>query len=142
MTDWTDEPIKLTIKGKPIALKRPRFGNKRAYDPQKKEKERWILEAKTQIQVKPTGKPVFISIDFKMPIPKNFKKTDINLIKTWGYLYYHSKRPDLDNLIKFVKDCLTGVLWLDDSQVVSLFASKYYSTEPATEIIVQAESDD
>jgi len=35
------------IPGKPIALKRPRFGAKRVYDPQKNQKieDGWILKA-------------------------------------------------------------------------------------------------
>jgi len=44
-------------------------------------------------------------------------------------------KPDLDNLIKHLKDCLGQVgFWCDDKQVVRLFAIKCYSTIPGWEI--------
>lgn len=35
-------------------------------------------------------------------------------------------RPDLSNLVKMVEDALTGVVWKDDDQVVSIRAHKTY----------------
>lgn len=49
---------------------------------------------------------------------------------------FHTKRPDLDNLIKFVKDCLNGVVYQDDSQVFSIQAEKRYSEDPKTEVFI------
>lgn len=37
-----------------------------------------------------------------------------------------SVRPDLDKLIRAVLDALTGVAFVDDSQVVEIHASKHY----------------
>jgi Holliday junction resolvase RusA-like endonuclease len=45
-------------------------------------------------------------------------------------------RPDLDNLIKAVKDALTGVLWYDDSQIIELEAKKVYDNPPGVDITV------
>lgn len=45
-------------------------------------------------------------------------------------------KPDLDNYIKCV-DALNGVVWQDDSQIVSTTVSKYYSRNPALKIAVQ-----
>lgn len=39
----------------------------------------------------------------------------------------HTKRPDGDNLEKFVNDALTGVLWVDDSQIAYMVRSKTYT---------------
>jgi Holliday junction resolvase RusA-like endonuclease len=47
---------------------------------------------------------------------------------------WHSKKPDLDNLVKFVKDCLNGIAWKDDAQVVTLAATKKYDENPRTMI--------
>ncbi|MDF0605387.1 RusA family crossover junction endodeoxyribonuclease [Neisseriaceae bacterium TC5R-5] len=44
-----------------------------------------------------------------------------------------TKRPDLDNLVKAIKDGANGVLWRDDAQVVTLYASKRYGP-PHTEV--------
>lgn len=38
--------------------------------------------------------------------------------------FYHMKRPDLDKLQRAVLDALTGVVYVDDSQVVMIEASK------------------
>ena len=49
-------------------------------------------------------------------------------------------KPDLDNLIKHLKDCLTAAnFWLDDRQVVGYLpeTGKYYAWEPRWEIEIQ-----
>jgi len=46
------------------------------------------------------------------------------------------KKPDKDNLEKFAADCLTGVAWEDDCQVVAGFTQKWYSDDPRTEITI------
>lgn len=40
-------------------------------------------------------------------------------------------RPDIDNLLKGLLDPLNGILWADDSQVVTVHASKVYGQEDA-----------
>ena len=51
---------------------------------------------------------------------------------------YHTSRPDLDNLIKHVKDCAKGILWRDDSQVCQYFrAQKIYGGTPRTILTVR-----
>ena len=46
----------------------------------------------------------------------------------------HTKKPDLDNLVKLVLDAYNGVLYDDDSQIISLSLSKMYSSTPGIEI--------
>ena len=62
------------------------------------------------------GGPVFVSIHFHMPRPKSLPRR----------ITAHTKKPDLDKLVRAVKDALTGILWTDDSQVVTLTAHKSY----------------
>jgi Holliday junction resolvase RusA-like endonuclease len=38
-------------------------------------------------------------------------------------------RPDLDNLVKLVKDSLTGIVYHDDAQVASIYAEKIFRDE-------------
>lgn len=40
--------------------------------------------------------------------------------------YYHTSKPDLDNLTKALKDALNGVIYVDDSQICFLDAKKHY----------------
>jgi Holliday junction resolvase RusA-like endonuclease len=44
---------------------------------------------------------------------------------------WHCKKPDLDNLIKAVTDAITDTqrIWLDDSQVCFISATKSYALQ-------------
>lgn len=39
----------------------------------------------------------------------------------------HTKKPDADKLVRAVADALTGLAWIDDSQVVEMVARKEYA---------------
>ena len=68
-----------------------------------------------------------------MPIPKSLsKKKQDELSEQW-----HIKRPDVDNLVKGVKDALNGYVYKDDSQVSQLFTTKKYSKTPRIEISIK-----
>lgn len=54
---------------------------------------------------------------------------------------YPDRRPDVENLVKSVMDALTGILWADDAQVVTLNAQKRYG-DPRAEITVYREEVD
>lgn len=131
-------PLEFTIAGKPISKRRPRFYRKGkfvgTYNEQVTEEGAWLLEAKRQIGDHNlfTG-PISLKLEFVMPIPKSTSK---KRMKQPGWKPYHIKKPDLDNLIKFVKDCLTQFVWRDDSQVCIVEAHKGYGTEPETQISV------
>lgn len=49
-----------------------------------------------------------------------------------------SVKPDLDNLVKAVKDALNQVVWKDDALIVSLTASKAYAPTDSIEVKVLA----
>jgi Holliday junction resolvase RusA-like endonuclease len=44
-------------------------------------------------------------------------------------------KPDLDKLIRAVLDGLTGIVWRDDAQVVTLIAKKRYLTTAGAEYV-------
>ena len=48
----------------------------------------------------------------------------------------HCKTPDLDNLVKFYMDAMTGKFYADDSQVIKLRARKLYGPENEVEIVI------
>ena len=80
--------------------------------------------------------PVRIECLFMMPIPKTSRKKALDM--AMGNIR-HTKKPDTDNLLKFVKDCANGIIWKDDSQVYSVYATKFYAENPQTSIIVRWE---
>ena len=45
-----------------------------------------------------------------------------------------TKKPDLSNIIKGIEDALNGLVYKDDSSIVSLKIQKYYSEFPRVEI--------
>jgi Holliday junction resolvase RusA-like endonuclease len=49
---------------------------------------------------------------------------------------YPTKRPDALKLARAVEDCLTGVLWADDAQIVDEYIGKRYGTKARVEIKV------
>jgi Holliday junction resolvase RusA-like endonuclease len=49
---------------------------------------------------------------------------------------FHVKKPDIDNLDKFLMDCCNGVVWVDDKQVAVKESKKVYSVSPCTELEV------
>ena len=46
-------------------------------------------------------------------------------------------KPDIDNLVKGIKDSLSKFLWYDDSQVTELVARKLYSDNPRAEVTIE-----
>ena len=66
-----------------------------------------------------------------MPIPKSYSKKKRAELAGKPHIF----RPDTDNLLKHIKDCMTMAgVWTDDSIVSILIASKYYSDNPQTTI--------
>ena len=61
---------------------------------------------------------VHVSLDFYLPRPVSLPKK----------VQEHIKRPDLDKLIRACLDSMTGIMFKDDSQVVSVSATKNYAT--------------
>jgi Holliday junction resolvase RusA-like endonuclease len=39
-------------------------------------------------------------------------------------IYFDSRRGDLDNRLKILLDALNGLAWLDDAQIVELYARR------------------
>ncbi|MCK4525918.1 RusA family crossover junction endodeoxyribonuclease [candidate division WOR-3 bacterium] len=127
------------IPGNPIAKKRPRFARRgkfvTTYNDQETEEGRFLWEIKQQIKRSPIKGPIKISCIFYMPRPKSHYGTGKNAGKLkLNAPALHTKKSDLDNLEKFVYDCLNHVVWKDDSQIVESIAKKLYSDKPRTEI--------
>jgi Holliday junction resolvase RusA-like endonuclease len=133
------DTIYIEIQGVPIAKKRPKFARRgkfvTTYNQQETEEGRFILDVRQQFKGVLIEGPISLRTEFHMPIPKGTsqKKIELMLLNT----ICHTKKPDVDNLVKFTKDCLNGEVWKDDSQVVSLRANKFYSSQPKTRIWIE-----
>lgn len=65
--------------------------------------------------------PVVLAVVFHLPRPQSLPKK----------VLHHTKKPDLDKLVRSTKDALKGVLYNDDAQVVELHARKVYAAVAA-----------
>jgi Holliday junction resolvase RusA-like endonuclease len=121
-----------------IAQKRHRYARGFVYDPSSKDKKIAIQQIKEQFTGKPYTDALKIKFVFHIKRPKAHFRTgkySDELKKTAPV--YHTKRPDVDNFVKFYMDCMNKVVYLDDSQVIELRATKEYDDkESYTEIII------
>lgn len=127
--------ISIEIEGRPIPKARPRFARYRCYDPQMPLKESVCWQIKNQFDAKPLEGPLTLNLQFELPIPKSYSKKKREQI----YLgdVKHDKKPDLDNLVKFVTDCMNGLVYRDDSQIAAIYCTKNYSNHPKTRIVLE-----
>lgn len=79
--------------------------------------------------------PLQLEVKVYKPSLKSFSKKKA-LAAEEGLLRPTTK-PDVDNYVKGVKDALNKVIWNDDSQVVDLKVSKWYSEKPRVEVIIK-----
>ena len=76
--------------------------------------------------------PMQLQLSAYYPIPKSWSKKKRQLAID-GEIYPQVK-PDLDNVMKAVLDAMNGIVYVDDSQVINLVATKRYSTDPRIEV--------
>ena len=137
---WT--VIKFTYMGTPKALKRHRPSAKGGYyDPSSKDKKDIWLQIARFKPKQPLAGDISIKLVFYMPRPKSHFRTGKYkhlLREDCKDIVYHSFTPDLDNLIKFILDCISGKgrMICDDSQVCCIIAQKIYG-EPRTEVTIK-----
>lgn len=132
--------IMITLPGNPIALKRPRFFKGNVFNSQEKEMEETFWDIKWQMpkniygsSIAPLAGPLKVHIVFYMPIPPSTPKP--KKLRMSGQL--HTKRPDIDNMIKWVLDCGNVAAWADDSIICHLSALKVYDSSPRTVITIE-----
>ena len=75
----------------------------------------------------PVDGPIIISMRFRLKRPKTVKRERPTV------------PPDLDKLVRGVNDALTGIAFIDDSQIVSITTTKEYSDIPGVDITVDCE---
>jgi Holliday junction resolvase RusA-like endonuclease len=132
--------IQFTVYGEPVAQGRPRFSNHgeftKVYDPAKsRDFKKYVkLVSSENRPEKLIEGPVQLEVKIYKSTLKSFsKKKAVQAEK--GELRPLTK-PDVDNYVKGVKDALKAVIWRDDSQVVDLHISKWYSEVPRIEISI------
>lgn len=82
--------------------------------------------------------PLRLSVTFVYPRPKNHYRTGKNA----GVLRpdapkHKTTKPDTTKLLRSTEDALTGIAWVDDSQVVEQWATKIYGDDPGAVITIE-----
>ena len=116
---------------------RPRFGQGRTYtDAKTLGAEAWMRHCAVQAVGQPVLEgPLALVMSITVGIPASWpkrRKADAlaGLVRPTG-------KPDADNSLKLV-DCLNGVVWRDDSQLVDVRVVKRYGAEPGAVLEVSA----
>lgn len=131
--------IKLSILGEPKAQKRHRhvrMGNfVRQYDPSASDKGDFLSIVQYNAPKEPFAVPLAIAIRFYFTRPKSHFKTGKNshVMKDTAPLW-HTSKPDVDNMAKFLMDSLNKIYWKDDSYIADCWIIKQYDDKPRTEI--------
>lgn len=136
-------PVIFTVPGEPVAKARARAtmvaGRARMYTPAKTER----FEARVALfaQQAMAGKPpiegaVALTVVALFPVSASWPKKRQAAALEGREL--HTKKPDLDNVIKAVKDGMNGIVWRDDAQVAILReCRKGYDAVPRVHVMVE-----
>lgn len=130
--------ISFFVYGNPVAQGRPRFARVgkgvRTYDPAKS--RNWKQDVKWQAienKVKLMDGPLELRLVFYLLRPKgHYGKRGLRPSAP----AHHTKKPDVDNMVKGVKDGLKGICYRDDSQIVRLEAIKEYGEQPGVKVAI------
>ena len=127
----------------PFIYKDKKSGKNRvAMAPANKKQKPWMSDVKAfaidAYQGNPITGPVVLFIDFCLPRPKSHFGTGRNAEKLKDSApKYPAGTPDLTKLTRAVEDALRGIIWRDDSQVVSQGINKNYDSKPGAMVCIE-----
>lgn len=128
--------VTLTIPGKPFAKQRPRFSRAqmRAFTPKETVAFERVVQQIASLKFdEPMEGPVKLTVLATFETPKSWSKK-----KTAEHINRpHTQRPDLDNIVKAIKDGLNRIAYADDGQVSEVAAKKFWG--PAGQTVVHVE---
>lgn len=129
--------IVFTVLGQPVAKGRPRVTKWGSYTPEKTVNYENLVKFSylEKYQEKIEGN-LSLEVKFYFQTPKSTSKKNKELMEL--EIIRHNKRPDIDNCIKAITDALNSIAYDDDSQIVEIKASKYYSETPRAIVFIKA----
>jgi Holliday junction resolvase RusA-like endonuclease len=132
------------IDGEPVPKGRPKFtsraGFMRTYTPRKTVDYELAVKAAAQAAMGPTDlleTPVGVYLYIRLSIPKSHSKKRREACLSGQEKPI--KKPDIDNLAKSILDGMNGVIWKDDSQIVSLHVTKVYASGAGVDVLIKEE---
>ena len=138
--------VTFMVLGTPVPKGRPRFARRGKFVSTYSPKTTVDYETKVSESAKlamgasePLETPVGAYIYITLPVPASYSKK-----RTEACLSGQekpTKKSDIDNYCKAIFDGMNGIVFLDDSLVVSLHATKVYGTIGMVEVMVKEELD-
>ena len=124
-----------TIQVSPIAWQRAgvntKYSEPKFYDKQTHDKIAYGLYLQQQHGTTPPFKgPLQVDIEFYLPIPKIKARRGSHII-------FHDKKPDIDNLLKFLFDSCNKIIFTDDALISKLSVVKLYDKNPRTQLTIK-----
>ena len=132
--------ITLELMGKPIPKHRPRSCKRgnfiHVYNDQNKIMEEYRWQIKGMFNAPIYTIPMRIGATFFTPIPKGTPKA--RRAEMLANILRPMSKPDLDNLVKFILDCMNGIVYQDDCQVCEFgVVEKRFGLEPKTVVRIE-----
>ena len=134
--------IMFTVYGDPVAKGRPRFAKRgnfvQTYTPEKTKtyESEVAMMAKAAMGASEAlegALEAFIYVTYAIPASYSKKRSEACL----SGLEKHTKKPDLDNVVKSVVDGMDKIVFLNDSQITSIHATKVYGEIAKVEVMVR-----
>ena len=119
--------MRMVFNIEPCPASRPRVSRWSTYYPKKYTQFRNEMKALTgEMDTTPSKKLISVDVEFNVKIPKSWTKKK----KEEKNRKYCDNGCDIDNYLKAILDSLNGVLFVDDRQIVEVYARKRYSDKP------------
>ena len=136
--------VNFMVEGTPVPKGRPRFARRgkfvSTYSPKTTvDYETKVAEA-AQLAMgssEPLETPVGAYIYITLPIPASYSKKRKQDCLSGNER--PTKKSDIDNYCKAIFDGMGGIVFLNDSQIVSLHSTKVYGTIGMVEVMVKEE---
>ena len=136
--------VNFMVEGTPVPKGRPRFARRgkfvSTYSPKTTVDYETKVAEVAQLAMgssEPLETPVGAYIYITLPIPASYsKKRKQDCLSGQER---PTKKSDIDNYCKAVFDGMNGIVFLDDSQIVSLHSTKVYGTIGMVEVMVKEE---
>lgn len=132
--------VTFTVPGEPVGKGRPRFVRKtgRSYTPEKTVNYETLVRLSYQQQVDAEpferDKPLALKLEIYQQIPNSVSKKKREMMI--GKKILPTKKPDCSNILKAIEDGLNQVAFHDDSQIVKIYAVKYFSEYPEVKVTI------
>jgi Holliday junction resolvase RusA-like endonuclease len=123
--------VTFKVDGQPRGKGRPRFARRGAFVSTYTVRQAAQKSMGSSEPLK-TALDAFIYISFAIPLSYSKKRKEACL----NGLERHTKKPDIDNVVKAVLDGCDKVIFENDCQIVNLYVTKKYG-EPCVEVLIR-----